>query len=132
MRVESAGRAVFGDLFEKTAVGVEKERKAGSKVIDSETRRERGFYVSGRVGESKRHFLHRGRAGFADVVTADRDRVPLRHLATRPGKQIGHNPHGGARRVDIGTAGNVLLEDVVLDRTGKRSRIGALPPRHHT
>ena len=39
-----------------------------------------------RVGERERHLLHRRRARLADVIPADRDRVPVRQLASQNAK----------------------------------------------
>ncbi len=80
--------------------------------------------------QRKRHFLHRGRSGFADVIAADRDCVPVGQLARAVGKDVGHDSERGARWIYIRSARDVLLQDVVLNRACERSRPDALPPRH--
>ena len=42
-----------------------------------------------------------------------------------PGKHVGDDAHGLLRRVDVGAAGDVLLEDVVLDGAGELAHVGA-------
>src|SRR5919201_6303742 len=58
---------------------------------------------------------HSRRAGFADVVAGDRDRVPVRQPLGAIGEQVGRQPHRRAWRKDVVPTRDVLLEDVVLD-----------------
>ena len=58
--------------------------------------------------------MGRGRPGLAHVVAADADRVPARQLFGAELEDVGHEPHGRPRREDVGAAGDVLLENVVL------------------
>ena len=82
-----------------------------------------------RVREGERHLLHRRRSRFADVIAADRDRVPVRQLALAVGEDVGDDAQRLTRRVDIGAARHVLLEDVVLHRAGDAARGHALALR---
>ena len=100
------------------------------KRVDVQSRGAGGFDVGDGVGERERHFLHRRRAGFADVVAADRDRVPLRHLALAEREDVGDDAQRRFRRVDVGAARDVLLEDVVLNRARQARRARALAPGH--
>ena len=43
--------------------------------------------VLDRVRERERELLHRRRAGFANVVAGDRDRIPVRHLGGAEAEQ---------------------------------------------
>ena len=52
-----------------------------SALLDVETRIDGCLHVGDRIGEREGQFLHRGAAGLANVITRDRDRVPLRHVA---------------------------------------------------
>ena len=78
------------------------------------------------VGERERDFLHRRRAGFPDVIAADRDRVPLGQLALAEREDVGDDPQRGAGWIDIRPACDVFLQDVVLDRAGEPPQIRAL------
>ncbi len=109
---------------------VEKERQARGEGVDFEARLEGRFDVGDGVGESECHFLDRRRACFADVVAADRNRIPLRQFPAGPGKQVRDDPHGRTRRIDIGAARDVLLENIVLHRSRELPDIGALAPGH--
>ncbi len=128
--VDAAGGAELGDLFQKIVVRVEEEGEARREGIDGQAGRDRRFDVGDGVGEGEGHFLHRGGAGFANVIAADRDGVPLRHLAAGPGEDVGDDAHGRARRIDIGAARDVLLQDVVLDGAGELAAVRALALRH--
>ena len=97
-------------------MGVEEERKPGRETVDRKSGVDGGFDVGDRVGEREGDFLFRGGTGLADVVTADGDGVPFRKLFGRPCEEVGDDPHGGTRRIDVGSAGDVLFQDVVLDR----------------
>ena len=94
----------------------------------------RGLDVGDRVGQRERDLLNGGRAGLADVIAADRDRIPLRHVLARRTHDVGHDPERRARRVDVGAARDVLLEDVVLDacRRALPARCPAASPSRRT
>ena len=52
----------------------------------------------------------------------------FRQLPIAVGEDVGHDPERWARRVDVGPARHVFLEDVVLDRAGQDPLIDALFP----
>ena len=68
------------------------------------------------VGDREGELLDGRRAGLADVVAADRDRVPARQLARAELDRVDDEPHRRLGRVEELLLGDVLLEDVVLDR----------------
>ena len=79
--------AVLGDLLEEVDVRVEEERQPRREVVDVEAALDRLLDVGEAVLERERQLLLRRRAGLADVVAGDRDRVPARHpraRSTRP------------------------------------------------
>ena len=82
--------------------------------------------VGDAVGESESDFLDGGRAGFANVVAGDGDGVPLGEMVAAPGENVGDDAHGGTHGIDVRAAGDVFLEDVVLDGAGKFGEAGAL------
>ena len=79
------------------------------------------------VRDRERELLHRGRAGLADVVAGDRDRVPRRDPLGAVREQVRRQPHRRPRREDVVPARDVLLEDVVLHRAAQRGAGDALP-----
>ena len=92
--------AVLADLFKKVEMSVEKEGEARREIINIEAGLDPRFHIGKAVGQGKGQLLHRGGARFADVVTADADRVPARHLFCRKSEDIGDQPHRRLRRED--------------------------------
>ena len=115
-RPQSSGRPEFGCLFEQVIVRIPEKREPWRKLAHIESCRNGRFDIRDAIGNGERDLLRRGRAGFADVVAADRNRVPVGKLGIAIRKQICHKTHRGLRRVDIGPPGDVLLENVVLHR----------------
>src|SRR3954451_267286 len=120
--------AELGDLLEKVVVRVEEERELLAEAVHRETRIDGGLHVGDRVGQRERHLLHGGGPRFANVVPADRDRVPVRKLALAIRKDVGDDSERCTRRIDVGPARDVLLQDVVLNRPGQRALPHAVLP----
>ena len=118
-RPQPSGRAELGDLFEKVVVRVEEERQPLAEPVDVEPRVDRRLHVRHRVREGEGDLLYRRRSRFADVVPADRNRVPLRQLVLAVREDVRHDPERSPRRVDVRAPRHVLLEDVVLDGPGE-------------
>ena len=132
-RPDAPRGAVLGDLLEEVDLRVEEERQARREVVDVEAALDGLLDVGEAVLERERELLLRGRAGLADVVAGDRDRVPARHVLRAPLDHVAAQAH---RRVDREAPlllRDVLLEDVRLDRPrqalGRRPACAAGPPR---
>ncbi len=67
-----------------------------------------------RVADRIGGLLHRRRAGLLQVVGADVDRVPPRHVLDRVDDRVGDQAQRRRRRERVGAAAQVLLQDVVL------------------
>ena len=118
-RPHAARRTELGDLLEDVVVRVEEEGQARRECVNVEPRIDRGLHVGETVGERKGKLLHRRRAGLADVVSGDRDRVETREVLLGVGHGVDRQAHRRARREDVVPARRVLLEDVVLDRAAQ-------------
>ncbi len=119
-RPDAPRRAVLGDLLEEIDLGVEEERQARCEIVDVEASLDCLLHVGEPVLERKGELLLSGRAGLANVVAGDRDRVPTRHVMRAPLDHVAAQAH---RRVDREAPlllGDVLLEDVRLDRAGEQ------------
>ena len=131
-RPDPARRAVLGDLLEEVDVGVEEEAQARRERVDVEPARDLLLDVGEAVLEREGQLLRRRRARLADVVAGDADRVPARQLARGP---LHHVPEQAHRRVDREAPlllGDVLLQDVGLDRPAQPvARHARLLGRHH-
>ena len=115
-RPDAARGAVLGDLLEEVDLRVEEEAQPRRELVDVDAALDGLLDVGEAVLERERELLRGGRAGLADVVAGDRHRVPARHLLRAPLDQVAHQAH---RRIDREAPlllGDVLLEDVRLDR----------------
>jgi hypothetical protein len=98
--------------------------------IDIEPSLERGFHIRDSIRQRERHFLHGSGACFADVITRDRDRIPIWNFLRAKRKYIGDESHGWRRRENVRAARHVLFENVVLDGAAQLVHIRALTLRH--
>ena len=69
--------------------------------------------------ERERDLLNGRRTGFADVIAADRNRVPVGQLTLAEREDVGDQAQRMAWRIDIGAARHVFLQDIVLNRAGQ-------------
>src|SRR5207248_10413122 len=90
-RPDAARHAPERDVL-RVESAIEKKRKARPELIDRDSARGEHFRVSKTVRERVSSLLHRCRAGPADVITADRDWIPARHLARRELNHTGQDP----------------------------------------
>src|SRR6185369_2378328 len=114
-RPQAPRRADLGDLFEEVVVDVEEERQARSEVVRVKPALDGRVDVTDPVGERERELLDRRRAGFADMVAADRYRMPLRRFLHAELDHVGHDPQRRLGRTDPFLLRDELLEHVVLD-----------------
>src|SRR6185437_14671550 len=78
VRIQPPRRPVLRGLLKKIAVGIKEKRHPRSEGVDIQAGADRSFDISDGVSERERYFLNRGRAGFANVIAADRNGVPFR------------------------------------------------------
>ena len=119
-RPQAARGAELRDLLEEVVVRVEEEREPRAEVVRREPRLDGGRAVGDAVRHRERQLLCGRRAGLADVVAGDRDRVPRRDVLRAVREQVGGQPHRRPRREDVVPTRDVLLEDVVLHRPAQR------------
>ena len=125
-RPDATRGAELRDLLEEVVVRVEEERQPCTELVGRLAGLDRGGAIRDPVGNRERELLHRRRAGFADVVPGDRDRVPGGDPLRAVREQVGRQPHRRARREDVVPPRDVLLEDVVLHRPAECRRRNAL------
>ena len=116
---ECAHLAHFGD---EAHSGVDEKRHAADDVAEFSF-----WHLAGRLdriehGDAGRQreseLLHRCRAGFLQMIGADVGRVPLRNVLGREHDGVLDQPQRWLWRENIGTARQIFLDDVVLDRAG--------------
>ena len=111
-------------------MGVEEERDPRRHLVDRQPGRYAGLQVGDPVGQGEGHLLDSVRSRLADVVAADADAVPARQLVPAEGQDVRGQPHRGRGRIDVRSARDVLLEDVVLDGARERRARDAALVRH--
>ena len=119
-RPQTPGGAELRHLLEEVVVRVEEEGEPSTELIRREARLDGRLAVGNPVRKGESKLLHGGRAGLANVVAGDRDRVPARNPLVAIREEIGRDPHRRPRREDVVPARDVLLQDVVLGRPAKR------------
>src|SRR5512142_414882 len=112
-------------------MAIEEEGYARGEGVDVEPGVDRRLDIGDAVGEGEGDFLDGGRACLAHVVPGNGDRVPVGHLAGGEGEDVGDDAHRLLRRVNVGAARDVLLEDVVLHRAAQLANVSAGAPGHH-
>ena len=127
---QPAGGAEFGDLGEKVEAGREDPADAGGEIIDFLTRLDSSVDVGHGIGKREGDFLDWGSAGFTDMIGADTDGIPLGDVPGAVREGIRNEAHGRARREDVCAAGDVLLQDIVLDGAAQHFGPDSLFFRH--
>ncbi len=106
----------------KSRCELKKNERRGAKLIHIHPALKAGFNIREAVGKREGQLLHGRGARLADVIPADRDGIPLRHLARAVLDHVGHDPHGRTGRIDPLFLGDVLFKDVRLDRPPELGR----------
>src|SRR6185436_18325474 len=89
-RPHSSSSTKLGNLFKQVVMRVEEEGKPGSKIINLQSGFQRGFDVRDSVSDGESDFLNSGRSGFTNVITTNRDRVPVGYFAGTEREDVGH------------------------------------------
>ena len=117
----------------KSIWALKKNDSRGAKSSTSRPRCDRLLDVGEAVLEREGELLLGGGAGLADVVAGDRDRMPAGHPPRAPLDHVAAQAHRGVDREAPLLLGDVLLEDVRLDRPrqalGGRRAMGRGRPR---
>ena len=109
----------FATSSNRSLCAAKKNESRGANASTASPRVERLLHILDRVRKRKRELLNGRRAGFADVVAGDRDRIPVRHLGGAEAEDLGDQRETRLRRIDVRAARDVLLEDVVLNRAAQ-------------
>ena len=123
---EQARRPQLRDLHEEVHADRPEERDARRKPVDIETRVEAGTHIFHAVGQRVGELQVRRRACLLHVIARHGDRVELRHVRRREGKDVGDDAQRCHGRIDIGVAHHELFEDVVLNGAGELLRLHSL------
>ena len=111
-RPDASGGAVFRHFFEQIVVRVEEEAEPWREFIDMQPAFDTRLDVCQPIGEGERQFLGGSCARFTDVIAADRDRIPLWHMAGGELDRIDDQTHRWFGREDILVLGDVFLQNI--------------------
>ena len=123
---DAARGPILRDFLEEIAVRVEEEGKPWRKIVHIHSTAHTVIDIFDSVAQRERKFLNRGRTSFADVITADGNRIEFRRVLRAEFESIDHQPHRRFRRIDVLLLRDIFLENVVLQSTGDFLPIGAL------
>ena len=112
-------------------MGVEEEREPRHEVVDRQPPLPARFDVGEPIGQREGQFLDRGRAGLADVVAGDRDRVPEGNPIHAELHLVDQHAQVGFGREQPFLLGDVLLENVVLEGPSQPVPLDTLVFRRH-
>ena len=126
---QHAEGAQLAHLLDEADARVHEERDApddlGELVVAHLARLAHRVEHVDRGGERVRDLLDRRRARFLQVVRADVDRVPLRHVTHRVAHEVDGEPARRLGAEDVRAARQVLLHDVVLRGAREQRRVDA-------
>lgn len=123
---QHAGGAHFSHFHEVILALGPEEGKTRREGVNVNARLDPGADIFQAVRKGVGHFQVRRRAGLLHVVAGDGNGVELGHVLGGELKDVRNNPHGGIRRVNVGVAHHVFLENVILDRAGELVQRAAL------
>ena len=109
VRPQQSGSPHHGDIHEKVHPDAEKKGQSRGKRIDVEPFFQCGFDIFQSIGHGKRQLQHGVGPGFHHVIPADADGIVPRHVAGTVFDDVGDNPHGRLRWINIGVSGEILL-----------------------
>src|SRR2546423_464875 len=118
--------AQLGNLLEEVVVDVPEERQTGRERVNVQAPCDSAFNVGETISKCKRELLRRCSTRFANMVAADRNRIPLRHVLGGPLETIHYKSKRGLDRINPRMLRHVLLQNVVLYGASQLLRIDTL------
>ena len=113
--VEAARGPELCHFLEQVVMRGKEEGQARREGVHRQPRGDRASRVLHCVRECERQLLHRRRTRLTNVIARDRDRIPVRDLRRTEAEHVGDESQTRLGRIDVRAAGDVLLENVVLD-----------------
>ena len=113
-RPDATRRAELRHLFKDVSPRREEEGEPRGDGVNFETACDRCVDIGNRIGKGEGKLLRGGGSRLTHVIARDADRVPLRQLGGAPLEDVGDQSQRWLGREDVRTAGDVLLEEIVL------------------
>ena len=98
---------------------VPEERESRRELIDVEAPRDAPFDIGEPVGKREGELLRRRRAGLANVIAGDRDRIPLWGLRCSPLEAVDDEAERRLDRKAPRVLRHVLFQNVVLNSSAQ-------------
>ena len=131
---QPAHRTQLADFSNKLHTGIDEETHPadglGEFLFGDRAAFLRGVENRNRSGKRKRRLLHRIGTGLLQMVGAEIDRIPFRQFGGGEGDGVGRQAQRRPGREDIGAAGEIFLDDVVLRRALQAGPCSPLFIRH--
>jgi len=105
----------FSHFLKKIIVRIEKERQARRKFVDIQTCFYGSFDIGYAICQGKCYLLHGCRACFSNVISRNRNGIPVWNILRAIFECICDEPHGRLWREDIGSPGYVFFQDIILN-----------------
>src|SRR5690242_15576980 len=93
MRPQSPRGPVLGDLLQEIAVPVEEKGQPGGELVDILSPVQHFLRIGDAISQRERNLLYGSRTRLPDVVPADGNWVPTRHIARAVHDDIANQPH---------------------------------------
>ena len=123
---QAAGSTEFGYFREEIQACGKNPADTGSKIINLLACFDCSINIGHGISEGKSDFLYLGSTCFANVISANADSIPFGDILRAISKCICNQTHGRTWREDIGSAGDIFLENIVLNSALQLLRLYAL------
>src|SRR5712671_4535441 len=116
-RPHPAARAQLGNLFKKIAMQIPEEGETRGEVIDVDTAIDGVLHITEAIGDREGEFLHRSRAGLANVIAGNRHWMKARCLLGAELDHVGDDAQRWRGRANPFLLRGEFLEHIVLNRS---------------
>jgi len=123
---ETTGGSHLGNLHVKVHADGPEERQTRSELVDCHSRFQSCADILQSVSNREGHLQDVIGSRLLHMVSGNGDRVVFGHVVCGVRENITNNLHRGLRRVDEGVTDHKLLQDIVLNSTGKLCKFCSL------
>ena len=113
----AAGSAELSNFFQNVVMCIPEEGETACEIINVQTSLNSSLAICNTISNGKCNFLRSSRACLTDMITGNRDSIPLWNVLGAILKDIGNQTHGWTWREDISTTSSILLQNIVLNST---------------
>src|SRR5205085_5625181 len=103
-------RTEFSRFLKKIVMRIKEKRQPFSKNIYVQSLFNCSFYICLTIRERKCKFLHCRRACLTNVISGNRNRIPLWNFLTAEFENVSNYPHRLSRWIDVCTTRSILFQ----------------------